>query len=70
LTIEPGAQIWVNGQKGINVDTNSKLVAVGTAVEPVIFRGSADQAGWWTLTQKSTGPVITAPIGNHGGYDR
>jgi hypothetical protein len=47
LTVEPGTHIWVNGQKSISVDTNAKLAALGTAAEPILFRGSTDQAGWW-----------------------
>jgi uncharacterized RmlC-like cupin family protein len=47
LTIEPGTQIWVNGQQSINIGNNSKLVAVGTPAERIVIRGSADQAGWW-----------------------
>jgi plastocyanin len=47
LTIEPGTQIWVNGDKEISVGNNANLVARGTAAERIVFRGSTDQKGYW-----------------------
>jgi plastocyanin len=47
FTIEPGTQIWVNGEKEIYVGDYSNLVAVGTPEDRILFRGSSDQAGWW-----------------------
>ena len=47
MTIEPGTQVWVGAGQQINVGDNSKLVAIGTATERIVFRGSTDVAGWW-----------------------
>jgi hypothetical protein len=47
LTIEPGIEILMGGDKGIDVAINSKLIAVGNTANHIVIRGSQDQAGWW-----------------------
>ncbi|MDR3122864.1 MAG: hypothetical protein LBU16_03685 [Treponema sp.] len=54
LTVEPGTQIWVGGDKQISISDNAKLVARGTAAERIVFRGSTDQKGWWRGIQVDT----------------
>ena len=47
LTIEPGAILRFASNSGIRVETDSVLVAAGTAAEPIVLRGATSVPGSW-----------------------
>lgn len=47
LTIEPGTEIIMTARSRISIGSESSLVMLGTANEPIIIRGEQDVAGFW-----------------------
>jgi len=76
LTIEPGVEVRFN--QSTHVQVNGRIVAVGTAAQPILFTGTTAQAGWWyglsfngTTGNPLTGSVldfVTVEYGGKGGY--
>lgn len=47
LTIEPGVRVLAQQDTGIQVNSSGRLVAVGTADQPILMRSSEEQPGRW-----------------------
>lgn len=47
ITIEAGTVIAFEEGKGIGVETDGSLTAIGTASNPIVFRGEERVAGYW-----------------------
>lgn len=47
LVLEPGVEMVFDKEAWMWVDGNGVLEAVGTATEPIRFRGRVEQAGYW-----------------------
>ena len=47
LEVAPGADVQFPEHKGINVTSDGALSAVGDDEQPVQFRGTEEQRGWW-----------------------
>lgn len=47
LTIEPGVVIQFEEGTGLGVYDTGTIKAVGTATEPIVLRGTAENTGWW-----------------------
>lgn len=47
LEVAAGVEIHFNQDKGLDVNSAGRLVAVGTAAAPIIFRGIEDVVGFW-----------------------
>ncbi|MDW3649333.1 MAG: hypothetical protein R8P61_19855 [Bacteroidia bacterium] len=62
LTIEPGTVIEFSQNAGIGVYDNGELKALGTSGEPIIFKGTTANKGWWR------GIHIETPLSNQLDY--
>jgi hypothetical protein len=66
LTIEPGAKLMFEGNVGLDVGsyTNGKLVAVGTAQDPIVFTSHADPPlpGDWRSIRLFSGTMVGTKI--------
>jgi hypothetical protein len=63
LTVEPGAQIQFAQNAGLRV--KGTLKAVGSAAQPILFTGSAQQAGWWggiRISGTQNAPLTTSAL--------
>lgn len=75
ITIEPGVEIIMKDDAGMDVWENGTLIAVGTAEEPIIFRGEQDVQGFWKgISIKSNDPAnrleyVHISNGGSSGYD-
>ena len=73
LTIEPGVEVIVATLTHFNVD--GALVANGTQQEPILFRGSTQEAGWWYgievsgSQEKPASVIFNYVTVKHAGYD-
>ncbi len=47
LIIEPGVVIQFNENAGLGVYDNGTLTAIGTAAEPIVFKGATSTSGLW-----------------------
>ncbi len=47
LTIEPGFELVMRPDCAITIDDLASLKAIGTAAQPIIFRGEQDVQGYW-----------------------
>ena len=47
LILEPGVEMIFDEEAWMTVEGNGVLKAVGTAAEPIIFRGLVEQPGYW-----------------------
>ncbi|MDN6290897.1 MAG: hypothetical protein L0J63_11515 [Tetragenococcus koreensis] len=58
FTVKPGTAIIMSTQKWIHVAENASLVMVGTAEDPITFRGEHDVPGFWKqINVRSSSPL-------------
>ena len=71
LTLEPGVELVVPGGQSIAVSNRAKFIAKGTSADPVILRGSVQEAGSWSglFFNGSTSGDLEQVVVRHTGAD-
>lgn len=75
LTVEPGTEVHMGQGTYIHVQENGAIKAVGTATDPIMFRGENAVAGAWegigiSFTSNPLNEIGHAKIMHAGGDDR